>query len=52
MRGKGRAMRKFFTREVKENRMSWFVNRVWPRCRAIVVVGIVAWVVMEPSGIA
>lgn len=32
--------------------MSWFVNRVWPRCRAIVVVGIVAWAVMEPSGIA
>ena len=32
--------------------MSWFVNRVWPKCRAIVVVGIVAWAVLEPSGMA
>ena len=52
MRGKGREMRKFFTREVKENPMLWFVNRVWPRCRAIVVVGIAAWATMAPSGIA
>ena len=32
--------------------MSWFVNRIWPRCRAIVVVGIVACAVIEPSGMA
>ena len=32
--------------------MSWFVNRVWPKCRATVVVGIVAWAVLEPSGMA
>ena len=32
--------------------MSWFVNRVWPKCRAIVVVGTVAWAVLEPSGMA
>jgi PKD repeat protein len=40
------------TREVKESPMSWCVNRVWPRCRAIVVVGIVAWAVLQPSGMA
>ena len=28
------------------------VNRAWPKCRAIVVAGIVAWAAMEPSGIA
>ena len=31
---------------------SRLVDRVWPRCRAIAVAGIVAWAAMEPSGIA
>jgi len=31
---------------------SRLLNRVGPRCRAVVVVGIVTWAAMEPSGIA
>jgi PKD repeat protein len=40
------------TRETKESPMSWFVNRIWPRRRAIAVAGIVAVAVMEPWGMA